>query len=146
MELILSNNKIINKAYVNKFTNYTYTNDIDTDCHITKNLLLYLLECKTSQKQISNFQTIYIEYKGFGHSCSIYKNCIYHSFSKYNYLKKQNLNISLSELYFDIKKYIELFFPKDYINLNKNINFYSKIKYYYTNIKEEDIIKNLYKL
>ena len=65
MELILSNNKIINKAYVNKFTNYTYTNDIDTDCHITKNLLLYLLECKTSQKQISKKKIllkIYINY------------------------------------------------------------------------------------
>jgi hypothetical protein len=144
MDYIISNNKSLNNIYISKYTNndYNTNSDLDTNCHITKKLLLFLLECVKSDKSNSNFQTLYIEYKGFGHSCCIYNNFIYQSFEKYYYLQSVKINVSLQEIIKSIDRYIYLFYPKEIIDMNKEDNIYFSVKYYYTNIGETKIINN----
>lgn len=148
MNTVLQYKEKLNKLFINQHTNINYDNneDWDTNCHVTKKLLIHLLECKICDKNVSNFQTIYFEYKGFGHSCCIYKNKILQSFAKYHYLKSTNLQMSFDELYCSINKHIELFFPEYFINLDKEIKLYVSVVYYYTNIEDDKIINNLKKL
>jgi hypothetical protein len=156
MDDILLHKEKLNKIYIKYHTNINYdadnidntdnTEHFDTNCHITKKLLVHLLECKSSEKKLSNFQTIYFEYKNIGHSCCIYKNKILQSFAKYHYLKYTDLSIGVEELFENIDKYIYLFYPDDFLNLDKEDNLYVSIKYYYTDIDEKKIIYNLNKL
>jgi hypothetical protein len=170
MDLILSYKENLNKAFINKYTNIyyqdnkignqeDYNEDYDRNCHTTRDMLIKLLECVSCKKiihencnknnhtiDISNFQTIYFEYKGIGHSFCIYKNQILQSFANYHYLKSTNLSMCVHDLCDSIEKNINLFFPEKLINLNNEINLYVKIKYYYTNISRDKIKKNLFNL
>jgi hypothetical protein len=148
MNFLLENREKVNKQFVNYHTNLTYNEleDFDTNCHITKKLLIYLFECKSCEKNISNFCTIYFEYKGIGHSCCIYRNKILQSFANYHYLKCTNLEMGLDELYNSIEEHIDLFYPEYFINLDKEPKLYTSISYYFTDITEEKFINNLKKL
>ena len=148
MNTLSIHKETINEKYFTKYLNGKYEDyfDLSTDCHITKKILILLFECTTCNESDSNFQTIYFEYKGIGHSCCIYKNKILQSFSKYNHLYITDLDIGLKELYGNIEKYVYLFYPMEFINLNKEINFHYKIRYYQTNVSEEKLKCNLLKL
>jgi len=148
MNDILLHREKLSKAFINKHTNINYDSeeDWDTNCHITRDLLIHLLECVSSDKNKSNFQTIYFEYKGVGHSCCIYENKILQSFEKYHYINSTVLPVPVDELYEAIENYLNLFFPNNFINLNEEIKLYTRIKYYQTNVSEEQVIKNLSKL
>ena len=148
MNTILQHKEKLNKIFIKKYTNFNYDDKEawDTNCHITKKLLIHLLECVVSEKAMSNFQTIYFEYKGIGHSCCVYKNKILQSFAGHHYLKFTNLQMSFDELYQSIDKHIDLFFPKNFIDLDKEVKLYTSIKYYYTSVDNSRIVNNLNKL
>jgi len=140
--------KQINLSYIDKFTHYGINSDPDwmTCCYTTKKALLYIFECKSCHKNDSNFMTIYIEYKNVGHVCCIYDNKIFQSFGGYYYLDIKPLHIPVEELLLNIVDYIDLFYPADYLKLDKADNLYVRASYYYTGAGNEKIIENLHKL
>lgn len=142
---LLKNNEIINKSYILNYTNESPDNILIT-CHITKQALLHLFSCKLCDKNTANFITLYIEYKNIGHSCCIYENKIYQSFGSYYYLTITPIDISINILIRNIKKYIHLFYPDEYIKADIPDNIYTKIKYYYTSSSYYDIFDKLKKL
>lgn len=140
--------KLINMSYIAKHTNY----DIDSDnewktcCYVTKKALLHIFECTACPKDTSNFITIYMEYKNVGHACCIYDNKLFQSFGNHHYLHITPLHVSADELLSNIKDYIALFYPLQYIELDEPENLYVQIKYYYTKATDDQIISNINKL
>jgi hypothetical protein len=145
---LIENSKAMNVAYLTKHTNY----DIDDDnewkhrCYATRGALLRIFDCTSCSKHYSNFITIYIEYKNIGHACCVYNNKLFQSFGNQHYLQITPLNVSVDELLSNIKHYIALFYPLQYIELNEPENLYVQIKYYSTKVSDDQIISNLNKL
>jgi hypothetical protein len=54
--------------------------------------------------------------------------------------------VSLDELLSNIKHYIALFYPLQYIELDEPENLYVQIKYYSTKVSDDQIIFNINKL
>lgn len=140
--------KLINISYITKHTNYDIDSDTEWErcCYVTKKALLHIFECTSCSKDTSNFITMYIEYKGVGHACCIYDNKLFQSFGKHHYLKITPLHVSLDELLSNIKHYIALFYPLQYIELDEPENLYVQIKYYSTKVSDDQIIFNINKL
>jgi hypothetical protein len=145
---LIEHGKLINISYITKHTNYEIDsgNEWKTCCYITKRALLYLFECTSCSKHDSNFITIYIEYKNVGHACCIYDNKLFQSFGNHHYLQITPLHVSVDELLSNIKCYIALLYPLQYIKLNEPENLYVQIKYYSTKVSDDQIISNLNKL
>jgi hypothetical protein len=136
----------INRSYIVKYTNCDIDDKIKTCCYITKKALMHLFECIPCERDRSNFITVYFEYKNIGHACCLYNNKIYQSFEAHNYLQITPLDITINELLSNIKHYIALFYPIQYIELDAPEDLYIQIRYYFTNVYEEQVISNLNRL
>lgn len=138
--------KQINTSYIIKYTNNDIDDKLKTCCYITKKALMHLFECISCKQEDSNFITIYFEYKNIGHVCCLYNNQIYQSFEAHNYLQITPLHITIKDLLSNIKHHIALFYPIQYVELDKPDNLYVQTRYYFTNACEEQMMSNLNRL
>jgi len=139
-------NRQINHSYLKKHTNFSFEDDEKYCCYITQKALLHLFECKTVKKSDANYIQIYMEYKNVGHGCCIYDNKLLQSFATYHYLQLTPIDFTIDELLKCPSKYLHMFYPPEFLEMDGPENVYIKCTYFITTIDNNKLMTNLKKL